>query len=119
MQNRLVFFLIVIAVILAVAGFLLISFLTRPDDSELVETPVDGQTGLDEGVQQPGVPVQIDNTTVFLQPVPERAVSLAPEAAPPIQQQPTTELVEPTPEPTIEEVQPTQPPPSTEVVVPP
>jgi LysM repeat protein len=121
MQNRLVFFLIVIAVILAVAGFLLISFLTRPDDPDPGEVPGDEQTGVDEGGQLPGVPVQVDNTTVYIQPVAERAVSLGPDAAPPVQAPPATEVVEPTPQPTVEVIQPTQPQPTqtTEVVAPP
>lgn len=120
MQNRLVFFLIVIAVILAIAGFLLVSFLTRTDEPEVTDVPGD-QPGVDEGAEPPGIPVQVDNTTVYLQTVPERAVSLGVDAAPPVQE-PTPETVQPTPEPPVVVAPPTDPPPpspTTAVVAPP
>jgi LysM repeat protein len=79
MQNRLVLFLIVIAVILAVAGFLLISFLTG--EPETVEqgapgTVPSGETG------DTGVPVQVDGITVYLNPLPQQAVSIQTQITP-------------------------------------
>lgn len=97
MQNRLVFFLIVIAVILAIAGFLLVSFLTR-DPQAPADVAADQPTA-DAGEVPVGIPVQVDDTTVYLQTLPERSVRLQVEGA----QQPagpTPSGPEPTPQPT-------------------
>jgi LysM repeat protein len=76
---------------------LLLSFLTRGGD-ETVETPgVEPVTDQTPGDAPAGIPVQVDGTTVYLQTVPERAVSIS--AAPPAVQ-PTVAIVEPTPLPT-------------------
>ncbi|HSM58712.1 MAG TPA: LysM peptidoglycan-binding domain-containing protein [Candidatus Sulfomarinibacteraceae bacterium] len=113
MQNRLVFFLIVIAVILAIAGFLLVSFLTR-GPAERADVPeeqpmLDGET-LPESIVPDGIAVQVDNTTVFLNPAAERTVTLQTEEQ---IQQPTPQPLEPTPEPTVEIITPTEPPAAT------
>ena len=115
MQHRMVFFVVAVAVILAIAGFLLLSFLTRDDTTG--DTPEEQPVG-----EQPpdvfpdGVPVQVDGTTVFLRTVPERAVSLS--QAPP-EVLPTVPEVQPTAQPTntpvfteIPVLEPTAPPPA-------
>jgi LysM repeat protein len=79
MQNRLVLFLIVIAVILAVAGFLLISFLTG--EPETVEPGAQGTVPSGE-VGNAGVPVQVDGITVYLNPLPQQAVSIQAQITP-------------------------------------
>ncbi|HZD10522.1 MAG TPA: LysM peptidoglycan-binding domain-containing protein [Candidatus Binatia bacterium] len=82
MQHRMVFFVVAVAVILAIAGFLLISFLTRGGEPA-VETPIGQPAGNDVIGELPaGVPVQVDGTTVYLQTVPEKVVSLS--QAPPV-----------------------------------
>lgn len=118
MQHRMIFFVAAVAIILAIAGFLLLSFLTRADDP-VVEPPVE-QPGeqLPEGQPEDfpvGEPVQVDGTTVYIQTLPERAVTLS--EAPPVE--PTVVVIEPQPQPTetpeviiIPEVQPTSPPPA-------
>lgn len=94
MQHRMVFFVVAVAVIMAIAGFLLLSFLTRGAD------PMD-DVAVDQGVSEEpagdvpaGQPIQVDGTIVYLQPLPERVVSLS-EA--PTFEEPT---LEPTPFPT-------------------
>ena len=97
MQNRLVFFLIVIAVILAIAGFLLVSFLTR--DPQAPEDAAVDQPTADAGEVPVGIPVQVDDTTVYLQTLPERSVRLQVEGVqPPVD--PTPSDLQPTPQPT-------------------
>lgn len=115
MQNRMVFFVVAVAVIMAIAGFLLLSFLTRgaePAEDVVVE-PAPG-----EGAAADGAPpaaavdqqIQIDGTIVTLHTVPDKAVSLSQQ---PVVEQPT---LQPTPAPTEtpgvapEPVQPTAPP---------
>jgi len=108
MQNRLVFFVVVIAVILAIAGFLLISFLTRGGDPP-VDDPGAGDVAdgtLPDSGLPVGVPVQIDGTTVYLRTLPERAVTIS--QAPPIVE-PTVADVLPTTVPTEAVVEPTVP----------
>lgn len=97
MQNRLVFFLIVIAVILAIAGFLLVSFLTR-DPQASADLPAE-QPAADVGEVPVGIPVQVDDTTVYLQTLPEKSVRLQSNAAPSLAE-PTPSGVQPTSEPT-------------------
>lgn len=99
MQHRMVFFVAAVAIILAIAGFLLLNFLTRADDPAVeqppdTEQPVDGEQAGDIPV---GQPVQVDGTTVYLQTLPERAVTVS-EAPPPVE--PTVVVIEPEPEPT-------------------
>ncbi len=113
MQQRMIFFVAAVAVILAIAGFLFINYLSRggeqASDDPLQQAPGDpaGET------VPPGFPVIVDNTTVYLQTVPERSVSLVPPPAtdPIVVEEP------PTPEPTATDVvieqtiiQPTTPP---------
>ena len=111
MQHRMVFFVVAVALILAIAGFLLLSFLTRGDDA-VEGTPGEQPAGETSGELPPGVPIFVDNTTVYLQPLAEKAVSL--NLPPPAQ--PTQPEVAPPPEPTqtpqVEQppVQPTAPP---------
>ncbi|MFW5941368.1 MAG: LysM peptidoglycan-binding domain-containing protein [Chloroflexota bacterium] len=110
MQNRLVFFLIVIAVILAIAGFLLVSFLTRgpgePAEAPAEQPPAtDGET-LPENGEPDGLAVQVDNTTVYLNPATDRTVVLQSEQQ---VQQPTPQPLEPTLQPTAEIITPTEP----------
>lgn len=98
MQHRMVFFVAAVAIILAIAGFLLLSFLTRADDPEVeqppdVVEPADGEPPDDIPA---GEPVQVDGTTVYLQTLPERAVTIS--EAPPLE--PTVEVIEPEPQPT-------------------
>lgn len=92
MQHRMVFFVVAVALILAIAGFLLLSFLTRgadPVDDIAVEpgvgeeAPSAGQAG-DTPV---GQPLQVDGTIVYIQPLPEKVVSLNQA---PIVEQPTS-----------------------------
>lgn len=74
MQNRVILFLVVIAVIIAIAFFLLISFLTRPAGPETPpEAPVD------DGEAQPpaGQTYIIDNTEVIINADPARRVHIA------------------------------------------
>ena len=96
MQHRMVFFVVAVALILAIAGFLLLSYLTRdnetPGEDPLVEQPTEQQT---PGEVPAGTGIFVDGTTVYVQTLPERAVSL--NIAPP-EPQPTAEL--PTPAPT-------------------
>lgn len=118
MQHRMVFFVAAVAIILAIAGFLLLSFLTRADDPA-VEPPAEqpGEQLPEDGLAGEfpvGEPVQVDGTTVFIQTLPERAVTLS-EAPPPLE--PTAIVVEPQPTETLEvivvpELQPTAPPPA-------
>lgn len=119
-QNRLVFFLIVIAAIMAIAGFLLISFLTRG-----VETPVEAPQeptapAGGDGAAPVGLPVQVDGTTVYLNTVLERSVRLRDQAQP---ANPTPAEPEPTPQPTVavvpptETPQPAQPAPGTQSII--
>lgn len=113
MQHRMVFFVAAVAIILAIAGFLLLSFLTRADEPAVEQpgeqtaeqTPGAEQTpdgdGEQAGEQTPGdvpegEPVQVDGTTVYLQTLPERAVTVA--EAPP--EEVTAEVTEPEPQPT-------------------
>ncbi len=119
MQHRMVFFVAAVAIILAIAGFLLLSFLTRADEpaveqpeEQTVEQPPDGELPGDVPV---GQPVQVDGTTVYLQTLPERAVTLS-EAPPALE--PTVVVIEPEPQPTetlevivVPEQQPTAAPP--------
>lgn len=102
MQHRMVFFVAAVAIILAIAGFLLLSFLTRADEPAVEEPaeqppvgeqPADGELPGDVPV---GQPVQVDGTTVYLQTVPERAVTLS--EAPALE--PTVVVIEPEPQPT-------------------
>lgn len=91
MQHRMVFFVVAVAVIMAIAGFLLLSFLTRdtePANDVVVEPGIGEGVGADgeTGELPPGQPVQIDGTIVYLQPVPEKMVSLS---QPPVVQEPT------------------------------
>lgn len=116
MGNRFVFFLVLATAILAIAIFLAVSFLTGGSD-EL--DPLDGGEpvvvdpglpGVDPGVAPlVGVPVQIDNTIVYVDSDPSRSVMLqqqipappAPEVQPtavPVEP-PPTEVLQPTPVP--------------------
>lgn len=113
MQHRMVFFVVAVALILAIAGFLLLSFLTR-NDEPVEETPGEQPVGETPGDLPPGIPVFVDDTTVYLQPLAEKAVTL--NLPPPVQ--PTQPEVAPPPEPTqtpeVEQppvAQPTAPPP--------
>lgn len=123
MQHRMVFFVAAVAIILAIAGFLLLSFLTRSNEpaveqpeEQVAEQPPDGEQGAEQppGDVPVGQPVQVDGTTVYLQTLPERAVTVA--EAPPVE--PTVVVIEPEPQPTetlevivVPEQQPTAAPP--------
>ena len=117
MQNRLVFFVVVIAIILAIAGFLLVSFLTRGDGTAEPEVDQPGVGETPGGGQPQGVPVQVDGTTVFLRTLPERAVTIS--QAPPVVEPtlpgplPTAQPIETVALPTVPVVQPTAAPPVT------
>ena len=96
MQSRVMLLLIIIAVVLAIVGFLLVSILTR---GPALPGGGTGQPG-DGGIPV-GEPLSIDNTTVFLQPQPDKTVRLqeeAPTAAPPPAQPLPTETPQPQPE---------------------
>lgn len=91
MQHRMVFFVVAVAVIMAIAGFLLLSFLTRGTDpiNDVVAEPGVGEgvgANGETGDLPPGQPVQIDGTIVYLRPVPEKMVSLSQA---PLPQEPT------------------------------
>ncbi len=109
MRSRVFLFLIVAATIMAIGAFLLFSqFIGGGGDTP----PVDG--GTDPNLL--GVPLPIDNTTVYVNQNPASAVVLQGPQPPliPDQQQPTTEVQPIVPTATTEpvvEVQPTQPPP--------
>lgn len=110
MRSRIFLFLVVAATIMAIGAFLLFSQLIGGGD----ETPPIGD-GTDPTLL--GVPLQIDNTTVYVNQNPASAVVLQeqqPEAPLiPDQQQPTTEVQPIVPTATtgpVVEVQPTQPP---------
>ena len=97
MQNRVVLFLVVIAVIIAIAFFLLISFLTRPAGPQ---TPVDEPAGDGETQPPAGQSYIIGNTEVIINADPARRVHIA---APESQQPAPTETqpAAPTETPTI------------------
>lgn len=110
MRSRVFLFLIVAATIMAIGAFLLFSqFVGGGDDTP----PADG--GTDPSLL--GVPLAIDNTTVYVNQNPASAVMLqGQQPQPPIipNQQPTTEIQQVVPTATTEpvvEVQPTQAPP--------
>ncbi|MDX1688138.1 MAG: LysM peptidoglycan-binding domain-containing protein [Candidatus Promineifilaceae bacterium] len=102
MQNRVILFLVMIAVIIAIAFFLLISFLLRPAQPQ---APVEAPTGEGEAQQpqQPqqsvGQPYVIGGTEVIINADPLRRVHIvAPEAQQPAptQTQPSATLPLPT-----------------------
>lgn len=90
MQNRIILFLVVIAVIIAIAFFLLISFLTRPAGPE---TPAEAPVSDGEEAPQPpaGQTYFIGNTEVIINADPARRVHIA---APESQQPAPTETQE-------------------------
>lgn len=93
MQNRVVLFLVVIAVIIAIAFFLLISFLTRPAEPQ---TPAEQPAGDGEAQPPAGQAYIIGNTQVVINADPLRRVRIvAPDAQQPVPTQ--TEPVAPTP----------------------
>lgn len=118
-MNRIFLFLIIIAVIVAIAVFLLVSFLLRPSGAE-APGPGDDTTTGQEGAPA-GSPYQIDGVVVFLNPDPSKLVSLAPQTSPPEGAQPTqpsplptlvaTASPQPQPQPTIPPPAPTAAPP--------
>lgn len=101
MRKQMVLFLIMIAVIMAIAGFLLISFLTRGgNESPGAGTPVAGAPDGGESGIPAGRPYLVDNTTVYLNPVPGQEVRLVDELSPQLPQATASPIVQPTnPEP--------------------
>jgi len=93
MQNRVVLFLVVIAVIIAIAFFLLISFLTRPAEPQ---TPVEQPAGDGETQPPAGQTYIIGGTQVIITADPLQRVRIAvPDAQQPVPTQ--TQPAAPTP----------------------
>ncbi|MDX1663381.1 MAG: LysM peptidoglycan-binding domain-containing protein, partial [Candidatus Promineifilaceae bacterium] len=115
MQQRFIFFAILIAAIMGIAGFLLINMLLSEPDAPPEEPGLDVGEGepLGEGVAipPPGQPAQVGGQTVYLTTDPALAVELAPAAMPPAAPTQTLPGIEATATPGPVAVQPTATPP--------
>ena len=107
-NNRFLFFAIVIAIIMAIAGFLVISFLMSnpevPGEAPLEPPAGEGVQGIPPGSQ----PLNVDGTIVYLQPDPNKSVQLVAGQPLPTQPLPTQPLPQPTATP-LPQLQPTIP----------
>lgn len=119
MRSKFILFLVVATAIMAIGVYLALTFLIGGDDTEGDGLAGESQPGLAEGGQLPvGVPLALDNTTVYINPAPNNALMLQQEApvvpvAPEVQPTIAAEQLLPTatvaPEPLQPQPQPTQP----------